>query len=229
MPWRHELTGFALSSVIVTAVLAVTLLVLFRQMDAKAAADRALMDARREEAEHLREAHSRLAETLEREQEARREAEAANALKDQFVMNVSHELRTPLTAMAGWSRMLVDGMVSDDRRDSALRTIERNAQAQIRLIEDLLDVSGVMTGKLRLDIRDVVIADVVRNAIEALQPAAAAKGIQVDVNLDPRAGTIAADAARVQQIVWNLWPNAVKFTASRRHRRPRVATPALPA
>jgi signal transduction histidine kinase len=211
-PWRREATAFALSSGLVTAVLAMTLFVLFRQMDAKAAADRALVDARRAEAEHMRAAHRRLAETLEREQATRRDAEAANALKDQFLMTVSHELRTPLTAIAGWARMLVDGMVGDDRKESALLTIERNAQAQTRLIEDLLDVSGMMAGKLRLDIREVDIADFVRNAVEALSPAVASKGIQLEATLDPGAGSIAADPARVQQIVWSLLSNAVKFT-----------------
>ncbi len=138
---------------------------------------------------------------LEREQAARREAEQANALKDQFVMTVSHELRTPLTAIAGWARMLVDGMVADDKKDGALRTIERNAQAQRRLIEDLLDVAGIMAGKLRLDIRPIAVADVIHAAVEAITPAATAKGIRLDTSVDGNVGTVRADPERLQQIV----------------------------
>jgi signal transduction histidine kinase len=196
--WERDLVGFGVQSTGVAILLGATLLVLFRQMGARDAVEA--------------NAKQQLAEMLQREHAARREAEAASALKDQFVMTVSHELRTPLTAIAGWARMLVDGMVSEDKRESALKTIERNAEAQKRLIEDLLDVSGIMTGKLRLDMRPVVVADVVREAVEAITPAANAKGIVIETNIDPAADTITADAGRVQQIVWNLLSNAVKFT-----------------
>jgi signal transduction histidine kinase len=199
---------------VATVLLATTVFILFRQLDQKAAAERALEEQRRLEAERLREANERLEASLESEQRARREAEEANALKDQFVMTVSHELRTPLTAIAGWARMLVDGMVSDDKKDTALRTIERNAQAQRRLIEDLLDVSGIMNGKLRLDVRPVMIADVVRLAVDAIAPAVDAKQLVLQTKIDPNSGIVSGDPERLQQVIWNLLSNAVKFTPS---------------
>jgi signal transduction histidine kinase len=197
---------------VATLLLAITLFFLFRQLDQNAAAERALQEARRVEAERLREANERLAASLESEQRARREAEEANTLKDQFVMTVSHELRTPLTAIAGWARMLVDGMVGEDKKETALRTIERNAQAQKRLIEDLLDVSGIMNGKLRLDVKPVTIADVVKLAVEAIAPTAEAKKLTLQTSIDPHAGVVAGDPERLQQVIWNLLSNAVKFT-----------------
>ncbi len=153
-----------------------------------------------------------LAAALEREQGARREAETASALKDQFLMTVSHELRTPLTAIYGWARMLVTGTMNEHQRGSALQTIERNARAQMHIIDDLLDVSRVMGGKLRLDIRSVDLAGVVRDAVETVRPAAHAKGMQIDVRIDEAAGAVAGDPERLQQVVWNLLSNAVKFT-----------------
>ena len=166
-------------------LLGATLLILFRQIDAKAAAELALDHARELEAARLREANEQLAETLQREQAARQEAEAANTLKDQFLMTVSHELRTPLTAIAGWARLLVDGMVSDTQRNAALQTIERNAQTQTRLIEDLLDVSGIMAGKLRLDMRSVDVGEVLKAAIDAITPAVHAKSIALETRSIP--------------------------------------------
>jgi signal transduction histidine kinase len=210
--WRRELRGFFLTYSAVSLLLAGVLLVLSRQIDAKAAAEAELQRSRQAEAERLRVTNAQLSDMLEREQAARREAETASALKDQFVMTVSHELRTPLTAIAGWARMLVDGMVSDDKRESALRTIERNAQAQKRLIEDLLDIAGIMAGKLRLDVRPIAVAEVIHNAVDAVAPAASAKGIMLESTIDPAVGTVAADPERLQQIVWNLLANAVKFT-----------------
>ncbi|HEY2905016.1 MAG TPA: ATP-binding protein [Vicinamibacterales bacterium] len=153
-----------------------------------------------------------LAAALEREQGARRDAETASALKDQFLMTVSHELRTPLTAIYGWARMLVAGTMNEHQRGSALQTIERNARAQMHIIDDLLDVSRVMGGKLRLDIQPVDLAEVVRDAVETVRPAAHAKGIQIDVRIDPGAGAVSGDPERLQQVVWNLLSNAVKFT-----------------
>jgi signal transduction histidine kinase len=210
--WRREAIESIAIFAVVTLLLVTTLFVLFRQMDHRAAAETALARAREAEAEHLREANERLAEIVEREQSARRDAEAASALKDQFLMTVSHELRTPLTAIAGWARLLVDGMVGDDRRDAALRTIERNAQVQKVLVEDLLDVSSIISGKLRLDVRSVSIVEVVKNAIEAVAPAIDAKALRLVTTLDPEAGRISGDPDRLQQIVWNLLSNAVKFT-----------------
>jgi signal transduction histidine kinase/ActR/RegA family two-component response regulator len=200
------------------------LLVLFRQMDAKAEAERALALAQEREATRLREANDRLAAALQREQIARRDAETASQLKDQFLMTVSHELRTPLTAIMGWARMLVDGAVSERRKEAALRTIDRNAQAQVRLIDDLLDVSRIMSGKLRLDVRTVAIEEIVRQGIATIGPAAEAKRIRVDLTTDESHGRVAGDPERLQQIVWNLLSNAVKFTPERGHVAVSVAT-----
>src|SRR6185436_2205263 len=120
--------------------------------------------------------------------------------------------RTPLTAIAGWARMLVDGMVTDAQKNSALRTIERNAQTQTRLIEDLLDVSGIITGKLRLDVRKVQMNEVIQASIDAIQPAADAKDITLTSTVEPDTGYLMADPERLQQVIWNLLSNAVKFT-----------------
>lgn len=210
-PWSRELRGFLLTYAIIPVILIGLLIVLSRQIDANAVAERELQRTRQLEAERLRDGNAQLSALLEREQAARREAEQASALKDQFVMTVSHELRTPLTAIAGWARMLVDGMVPEDKRESALKTIERNAQAQKRLVEDLLDVAGIMAGKLRLDIRPIAVAEVIHAAVEAVAPTAAAKGVRLDTAVDAGAGTIGADPERLQQIVWNLLANAVKF------------------
>ena len=210
--WRREVRAFATTYALVTVSLIGVLFVLLRQIDAKAAAEEELQRTRASEAERLRRTNEQLSDTLEREQEARRQAEEASAMKDQFVMTVSHELRTPLTAIAGWARMLVDGMVSEDKREVALRSIERNAQTQKRLIEDLLDIAGLMAGKLRLDVRPIAVAEVIHHALDAVMPAANAKGIRVETVIDPDVGRIAADPERLQQIVWNLLSNAVKFT-----------------
>jgi signal transduction histidine kinase len=140
------------------------------------------------------------------------ELERANRTKDEFLATVSHELRTPLNAMLGWTRMLRSGTVSEDRRERALETIERNAHAQTQLIEDLLDVSRIISGKLRLDVKSVDVHQVVTNAIEAVRPAANAKGVKLAPVLDSTAGPSWGDADRLQQVVWNLLSNGVKFT-----------------
>ena len=210
--WTREATA----SLVVLSVAAVTLMAtlafLFRQMDAKGRAERALAMSEQLEAVRLRDANDRLASALEREQNVRRDAEAASALKDEFLMMVSHELRTPLTAIYGWTRMLVAGAVHATKRESALRTIERNARAQARLIDDLLDVSASAGGKLRLDVRMVEISRLVEDAINTVIAAADAKGIRIAPSIDPAAGRVAGDTDRLQQIVWNLLSNAVKFT-----------------
>ena len=149
---------------------------------------------------------------LEAEQVARAEAERANRLKDDFLATVSHELRTPLTAVLGWVQMLRSGQIAtEERRERALETIERNARAQSQLIEDLLDVSRIMSGKLQLEVESVTVTSIVEAAIESARPAAAVKEITVDAELDP-AAQIVGDPGRIQQIVWNLLSNAVKFT-----------------
>jgi signal transduction histidine kinase/ActR/RegA family two-component response regulator len=210
--WQHEAAASAAQFGAAAVTLVGTLVILFWQMDAKARAERALVDTQQLESIRLRDANDRLASALEREQHARRDAEAASALKDEFLMMVSHELRTPLTAIYGWTRMLVAGAVGERQRDGALRTIERNARAQARLIDDLLDVSASAGGKLRLDMRMVEVASVVEDAVETVTAAAEAKGIRIRSVIDPAAGRVGGDTDRLQQIVWNLLSNAVKFT-----------------
>jgi PAS domain S-box-containing protein len=143
---------------------------------------------------------------------AYRQMSAANRAKDEFLATLSHELRTPLNAVLGWSRMLREGRVRDDRRAHAIEVIERNAEAQLRLVEDLLDVSRIITGKFRLDVQRVDLAVAIEAAIEAVQPAASAKEIRLQKILDPNAGPVYGDVARLQQVIWNLLANAVKFT-----------------
>jgi signal transduction histidine kinase/ActR/RegA family two-component response regulator len=143
-----------------------------------------------------------------------RELENANRAKDEFLATVSHELRTPLTAILGWVRMLRAGGLTEEKRTRALETIERNANAQAQLIEDLLDVSRIGSGRLRLEIDTVDLAAVVEDAIDAIRPAAQSKKVDVREMLDPSLGHILGDAARLRQVVWNLLTNAVKFTPS---------------
>jgi signal transduction histidine kinase/ActR/RegA family two-component response regulator len=146
------------------------------------------------------------------EQSARSEAEAASRLKDEFLATVSHELRTPLTAVLGWLHILRGGELDSAAATHALEIIERNARSQNQLIEDLLDVSRIITGKLRLDVRHVDVAGIIEAAIEAVLPAAEAKEIRVQKVLDTAASSISGDPARLQQVVWNLLSNAIKFT-----------------
>jgi len=149
---------------------------------------------------------------LASEKAAREEAEQANHLKDEFLSTVSHELRTPLTAILGWSNMLLGGGLADEARERALEVIHRNAQAQNQLISDLLDVSRIISGKLRLDLRTVNPSSVIEAAVDATRPAAEAKGVRIETALDGHAGPINADPDRLQQVVWNLLTNAIKFT-----------------
>ncbi|MGK3994946.1 hybrid sensor histidine kinase/response regulator [Sorangium sp. So ce1024] len=145
-------------------------------------------------------------------QAARREAETASHLKDEFLATMSHELRTPLTAVLGWIRMLRTGKLADDRRERALETVERNAQAQAQLVDDLLDISRIMAGKLRLDVKPVELVAVIDAALDVVRPAADAKAVRLEPLLDPGVAPVAGDAGRLQQVVWNLLSNAVKFT-----------------
>ena len=151
-------------------------------------------------------------QSFAREQAARVEAEEANRLKDEFLATASHELRTPLTAIVGWTRMLRAGGLDGKTAARALETIERNADAQTRLVEDLLDISRIISGKLLLDTRPVEMAPVVNDAVSAVRPAAQAKNIAVITSIDSRAGLVLGDANRLQQVFWNLLSNAVKFT-----------------
>jgi PAS domain S-box-containing protein len=152
---------------------------------------------------------------LDREQSARAEAEAANRMKDQFLATLSHELRTPLNAVYGWARMLRSGQLDAAAASRALEVIERNAGVQVQMIDDLLDVSRIITGKMRLDVRLVEPKSVVEAALDAIRPAVEAKEIRLHAVLDPLAGPISGDPDRLQQVVWNLVANAVRFTPKR--------------
>jgi signal transduction histidine kinase/CheY-like chemotaxis protein len=149
---------------------------------------------------------------LLREHRARTEAESANRMKDEFLATVSHELRTPLTIILGWAQILRKGGRDEATVARGLEMIERSARLQVRLVEDLLDVSRVVSGKLRLDIEPVDVASVINAAIDAVQLAADAKGIELTVKLDPSARHVSGDSNRLQQVFWNLLSNAVKFT-----------------
>jgi len=144
--------------------------------------------------------------------ERNRERDEASRLKDEFLMNVSHELRTPLTAICGWARMLSTGQIREAQRSRALASIERNAAALQQLVSDLLDVSRVVSGKLRLDAQPLAIAGVVGAAVETMRPAADAKGIRIGTTVALEGAVVVGDASRLQQVVWNLLSNAVRFT-----------------
>jgi PAS domain S-box-containing protein len=149
---------------------------------------------------------------LAREQVARAEAEKANRIKDEFLAIVSHELRTPLHAMLGWVQMLRSGMVEEAKVAHALEAIERNAKTQNQLVADLLDTSQIIVGKLRMELGPIQLIPVIKAALETVRPMAEAKGVELRVELDPRAGQVLGDANRLQQIVWNLLANAIKYT-----------------
>ena len=141
-----------------------------------------------------------------------RQAQEANQSKDEFLATVSHELRTPLTAILGWAQLLRSPDLAEAKRERGLEAIQRNAVAQARLVNDLLDVTRITSGKLRLDVRPVALAEVTRAALESSKPAMDAKSIQVHCDLNSDAGLVNGDPDRLQQIVWNLLSNAIKFT-----------------
>src|SRR5687768_1835388 len=153
-------------------------------------------------------------EALKREKEARLEAEAANRVKDEFLSTLSHELRTPLTAIMGWSDLLLHDEVEPGKRLQAIETIARNANSQCQLIDDLLEVSRIITGKLRLEFVACDLQSVIEAAVVSIRPTAEAKGVRLQLDLDPDAGKVFGDQERLQQIVWNLLSNGVKFTDS---------------
>ena len=153
-----------------------------------------------------------LNESFRREQETRQAAEAANTVKDQFLATLSHELRTPLNAILGWSTMLRSGRLNAEDTTRALKTVERSARAQSQLIDDLLDISRIITGKFRLEIRALDLLKVITAAVDAVRPAADAKGIALELACEEGDGAITGDVNRLQQVVWNLMSNAVKFT-----------------
>jgi len=162
----------------------------------------------RKEAEQTSEAR------LQSEQAARAEAERIALLKDEFLATVSHEMRTPLTAILGWAQLLRKGTLTEEAFPQAIETIERNARTQAKLIEDLLDMSHILSGRLRIDVQRVKLTDVIEAALAAAEPAAAAKHIRVVRVLDTKTSPVSGDPIRLQQVVWNLLNNAIKFTPS---------------
>jgi signal transduction histidine kinase len=210
--WRHQVRTaiFALGALALT--LTGVVFGLFRQIDARSKAENALADVQRLEAERLRETNERLAAALEGEQRARRESEQASYLKDQFLMTVSHELRTPLTAIYGWAKVLITGGLPADQRERAIEAVERNARVQAKLIDDLLDVSRGISGRLRIEARPVAVGEVLLAAADTLAPAIQAKRIKFHTRIAEDAGIVIADPDRLRQIVWNLLSNAIKFT-----------------
>jgi PAS domain S-box-containing protein len=151
-------------------------------------------------------------ELLASERAARRQAEEANRAKDEFLATLSHELRTPLNAIVGWAHVLRSGVTDQATTERGLDVIERNARTQARLIDDVLDVSRIVAGKLRLNFTLVDLPHVIEAALDAVRPAAENKGVQLQPVLDPDAGPVSGDADRLQQVVWNLLSNAIKFT-----------------
>jgi PAS domain S-box-containing protein len=153
-------------------------------------------------------------ELLAREQAARETAEAANRSKDEFLAIVSHELRSPLNAMLGYARLLRFGSPDARKIEQAVGIIERHGRAQSQLIDDLLDTAGIISGKIRLDVEPVDLAEVIREAVQTIYPAAAAKGISIHAELTSEVGQITGDPSRLEQVFWNLLSNAVKFTST---------------
>jgi PAS domain S-box-containing protein len=144
---------------------------------------------------------------------AHSEAETANRLKDEFLATVSHELRTPLNSILGWARLLHSGQLDTESSVQALETIERSALAQGQIIEDILDVSRIITGKLRLDVATVDIGKLLADAVQSMRPTADVKGVSLKTVLDTKTNLIWGDAQRLQQVIWNLLSNAIKFTS----------------
>jgi PAS domain S-box-containing protein len=149
---------------------------------------------------------------LDSEREARSQAERASRIKDEFLATLSHELRTPLNAVLGWVSLLQRGGLQAEERKRGLDTIERNARVQAQIIEDLLDLSGIISGKVRLDVQRVDLPAVLNESIETVRPTAEAKGIRLQALVDPFAGSISGDPNRLKQVFWNLLSNAIKFT-----------------
>lgn len=160
----------------------------------------------------LKRANEEKKQLLENERAARSEAERANRIKDEFLATLSHELRTPLNAILGWSQLILQGTMKKEDIQRGLEAIERNARAQNKLIEDLLEMSSIISGKIRLDVQELDPAAIAEAAVESVAPTAEAKGIHVRKMIDASAGPVLGDNNRLQQIIWNLLSNAVKFT-----------------
>ncbi|MEO8991357.1 MAG: ATP-binding protein [Nitrosospira sp.] len=149
---------------------------------------------------------------LENERAARNEAERASQLKDEFLATLSHELRTPLNAILGWSQLILSGNMKNDDIHRGLETIERNARAQNKLIEDLLEMSSIISGKVRLDMQQLDVVSLIETAVESIKPTAQAKGVALHKKIAPRISPIMGDLNRLQQVFWNLLSNSLKFT-----------------
>jgi signal transduction histidine kinase/CheY-like chemotaxis protein len=169
--------------------------------------------AQQEQAQQvIRDAERRYRSLLDSERAARSQAERASRTKDEFLATLSHELRTPLNAILGWTLVLRKSRDLPQDAVNALTVIERNARSQAQIIEDLLDMSSIISGKVRLDVQRLDLASIVTAAVETVKPAALAKGIRLQVVLDPMAGPVRGDPNRLQQVFWNLLTNAMKFT-----------------
>jgi PAS domain S-box-containing protein len=166
----------------------------------------------RKEAQTAHADGERREEMLEAERSARMEAQRAARMKDEFLATLSHELRTPLNAILGWTQVLRMGRQGPEEIKHGLEVIERNARAQVQLIDDLLDLSRILAGQIRLDVQRVTLVDVITAVVESVAPAANAKGVHLEKILDPRGSLVSGDPARLQQVVWNLLTNAIKFT-----------------
>jgi signal transduction histidine kinase/CheY-like chemotaxis protein len=149
---------------------------------------------------------------LESERTARAETQRVSLMKDEFLANLSHELRTPLNAILGWSQVIASGRATEADLKQGMETIQRNAREQARLIEDLLDMSRIVSGKVRLDVQKTDLSVVVQQALDSVRPSAEAKGIRLRQIIDPSLASVSGDPSRLQQVVWNLLSNAVKFT-----------------
>jgi signal transduction histidine kinase len=222
-PWTIVFTGdarFEGSSPTWIAPLTLVggLIVSFALFAIVAAQSRAREDAEQHAAElrnsqeTLRAGEARLRRLVVLEREARAEAQEADRAKDEFLATLSHELRTPLNAVLGWTTMLRADKVRTERRAEALEVIERNARSQARLIEDLLDVSRIITGKVRLELQPIDLGPIAQTVLEALRPGADAKGVHLHAVIRSSLRAIPGDAARLQQVLWNLLSNAIKFT-----------------
>ncbi len=146
------------------------------------------------------------------ERTARTEAERASRMKDEFLATLSHELRTPLSAILGWAQILRDDARLPTQLHEAAKIIERNARMQAQIIDDLLDMNRIISGKVRLDVQHVDLSQIIESAIETVRPAATAKGVRLQPVLDGWAGPVSGDPNRLQQVFWNLLSNAIKFT-----------------
>src|SRR5262249_10065900 len=147
------------------------------------------------------------------EKAAREEAEAASRIKDEFLATISHELRTPLTSILGWARMLTGGSLPPHQTRHAVEVISKCAQSQSRLVDDILDTSRIITGRLKLDAQPVEIERVFQTAVDVVRPSAEVKGVALRAAIEAQGGMVIGDGSRLQQAIWNLLSNAVKFTS----------------